>query len=108
MEHITKVVACIGGAILSFVTGLPPIIWALVCAMSLDYVTGLICALAGKSPNSTNGGLSSSTAFFGLLKKAVILFVVALASLLDATVSAGTGTAFVAVSGATCLWFSAS
>lgn len=103
-----KVLAGIAGAILSFVTGLPPIIWALVCVMTLDYITGLICAVVGKSPNTPSGKLSSSTAFLGLLKKAVILLVVALASLLDATVSSGTGTAFVAVSGATSLWFIAS
>lgn len=112
METKTKtfaeVVAAIGGAIASFFTGIPPIIWVLLAVMSIDYVTGIICGLMGKSPNTENGGLSSKTAFRGLLKKSLILLVVLLAALLDKAVSMGTGAAFEAVAGATCLWFIAS
>ena len=108
VKTITELLAAIGGAIASFFTGLPPIIWVLIAVMSIDYLTGILCGLMGKSPNTENGGISSKMAFRGLLKKALIILVVLLAALLDKAVSMGTGAAFEAVAGATCLWFIAS
>ena len=108
VKTFAEVLAAIGGAIASFFTGLPPIIWVLIAVMSIDYLTGIICGLMGKSPNTENGGVSSKMAFRGLLKKAMILLVVLLAALLDKAVSMGTGVSFEAVAGATCLWFIAS
>ena len=108
VKTIAELLAAIGGAIASFFTGLPPIIWVLIAVMSIDYLTGIICGLMGKSPNTENGGVSSKMAFRGLLKKAMILLVVLLAALLDKAVSMGTGVSFEAVAGATCLWFIAS
>lgn len=108
MKKVTEWMAALGGAIASFFTGLPPIIWILLAVMTLDYVTGIICGFMGKSPKTENGGLSSSEAFKGLLKKALILLVVLLAALLDKAVSMGTGITFEAVAGATALWFIAS
>ena len=107
-KTITEVLAAIGGAVASFFTGLPPIIWVLIAVMSIDYITGIICGLMGKSPNTENGGVSSKMAFKGLLKKALIILVVLLAALLDKAVTMGTGVQFEAVAGATCLWFIAS
>lgn len=107
-KTITEILAAIGGAVASFFTGLPPIVWVLIAVMSIDYITGIICGLMGKSPNTENGGVSSKMAFKGLLKKALILLVVLLAALLDKAVSMGTGVTFEAVAGATCLWFIAS
>ena len=107
-KTFTELLAAIGGAIASFFTGLPAIVWVLIAVMSIDYMTGIICGLMGKSPNTENGGVSSKTVFRGLLKKALILLVVLLAALLDKAVSMGTGAAFEAVAGATCLWFIAS
>ena len=107
-KTFTEVLAAIGGAIASFFTGLPAIIWVLIAVMSIDYATGIICGLMGKSPNTENGGVSSKMAFRGLLKKALIILVVLLAALLDKAVSMGTGATFEAVAGATCLWFIAS
>ena len=108
MKKITELLAAIGGAIASFFCGLPPIMWVLIAVMTIDYLTGIICGLMGKSPNTETGGISSKTAFRGLLKKSLILLVVLLAALLDKAVSMGTGAAFEAVAGATCLWFIAS
>lgn len=102
---IFQTIAAAAGAVASFFCGLPPILWALLAVMSLDYITGLICGAVGKSPKSTNGGLSSSTAFAGLMKKLLIIVIVALAYLLDAVVSMDAGVSFAAVSGASCLWF---
>ena len=108
MKKVTEILAAVGGAIASFFCGLPPILWVLLAVMTIDYVTGILCGLMGKSPKTETGGLSSSAAFLGILKKALIILVVLLAALLDKAVSMGTGAAFEAVAGATCLWFIAS
>ena len=107
-KKAVEVLAAAAGAVLSFFCGLPPLIWVLLAVMSLDYLTGLICGALGKSPKTESGGLSSSEAFKGLLRKALILLVVLLAALLDHAVSISAEIEFAAVAGATCLWFIAS
>jgi toxin secretion/phage lysis holin len=107
-KTFTEILAAIGGAIVSFFCGLPPIMWVLLAVMTIDYLTGIFCGLMGRSKKTETGGLSSSAAFKGLLKKALIILVVLLAALLDKAVTMGTGVAFEAVAGATCLWFIAS
>ena len=108
MKKITEILAAVGGAIASFFCGLPPIMWVLIAVMTIDYITGILCGLMGKSQKTETGYLSSGAAFIGLLKKALIILVVLLAALLDKAVSMGTGVTFEAVAGATCLWFIAS
>ena len=108
MKKITELLAAIGGAIASFFCGLPPIMWVLIAVMTIDYVTGIICGLMGKSQKTETGYLTSHAAFIGLLKKALILLVVLLAALLDKAVTMQAGVTFEAVAGATCLWFIAS
>ena len=107
-RKIIEATAAVGGAIASFFCGLPPIIWILLAVMSLDYITGILCALMGKSPKTEHGGLSSRQAFMGLMKKALILFVVLLAALIDHAVAISAEIEFAAVAGATCLWYIAS
>lgn len=96
------------GALISFFTGLPPVLLVLLAVMSLDYITGIMTGVAGVSRKSDTGGLSSATAMLGILKKILILGVVSLAYLLDYAVTLGAGVEFVAVSSATCMWFIAS
>lgn len=107
-KKIVEALAAAGGAVASFFCGLPPIIWVLLAVISLDYLTGILCGIMGKSPKTEHGGLSSGEAFQGLLKKALILLVVLLAALLDRAVAISAEIEFAAVSGATCLWFIAS
>ena len=107
-KTFTEILAAIGGAIASFFMGLPPIIWVLLAVMTIDYLTGIICGLMGKSKKTETGGLSSNAAFKGLMKKLLIILAVLLAALLDKAVTMGTGVAFEAVAGATCMWFIAS
>lgn len=107
-KTITEVLTAIGGAIASFFTGLPPIMWVLIAVMTIDYITGILCGLMGKSQKTETGYLASHAAFLGLMKKALILLVVLLAALLDKAVSMGAGVEFEAVAGFTCLWFIAS
>lgn len=108
MKKITEAMSAALGAVCSFFTGLPPVIWVLVAVMSLDYATGLMCGAMGKSAKTETGGLSSGTAFAGLLKKVLILCIVGLAALIDHTITVSAGIEMAAVTGATCLWFVAS
>ena len=108
MKKITEYLAAAGGAVASFFTGLPPLIWILLVVMSLDYITGLICGLMGKSPKTETGGLSSSAALQGLLKKILVLIVVGVAALIDHAIATSAGVEMAAVTGACCLWFVAS
>lgn len=107
-KKIIEALSAAGGAVVSFFCGLPPLIWILLAVMSLDYITGLMCGMMGKSTKTETGYLGSKAAFSGLLKKALIILVVLLAALLDRAVAMGAGIEFEAVSGATCLWFIAS
>ena len=108
MNMVIKALAAAAGAIISFFTGLPVIMWVLVGVMTLDYVTGLITGAMGVSNKTEGGRLSSRAAFEGLMRKMMILVVVLLAALLDLAVQTGAGVSFTAVTGATCLWFVAS
>lgn len=105
MESVWKAAAAAGGALLSFLTGIPAIMWVLIGVMTLDYATGMLCAMLGKSSKTDTGGLSSRAAIDGLLRKCVVILVVLLAVLLDFAVQAEAGVNFSAVTGATCLWF---
>lgn len=108
MKRILELLAAAGGAVASFFVQMPPLVWILLAVMTIDYITGLICAAMGKSSKTENGYIASHAAWEGLMKKALILLVVLLAALLDQAVSKGAGIQFEAVMGATCLWFIAS
>ena len=108
MKKVTELLAAAGGAIASFFVTMPPLVWVMIAVMTIDYITGLLCGAMGKSKKTENGFLASHEAFKGLMKKALILLVVLLGSLLDYAVSLGAGVTFEAVMGATCLWFIAS
>lgn len=108
MENIFKAAAAGVGAVISFFTGLPVIMWVLIGMMTLDYFTGLATGWMGVSTKTEGGKLSSRAAFNGLIKKVGVIAVVLLAVLLDLAVANSAGVTFNAVTGATCLWFIAS
>jgi len=108
MESILKWTAAAIGAVVSFISGIPVIMWVLIGMMTIDFVTGLITGVLGKSNKTEGGKLSSRAAFEGLMKKVMVLLVVFLAVLVDLAVQTGAGVSFSAVTGATCLWFIAS
>ena len=108
MKKVLEILSAIGGAIASFFTEMPPLVYILIGVMTIDYVTGLITGCMGKSKKTENGYLASGEAWKGLMKKGLILLVVLLASLVDLAVSKGNNIQFEASLGATCLWFIAS
>ena len=105
MEKMHKMLAAAAGAVISFFTGLPAILWVLMGVMTIDYATGLMCAAMNKSSKTESGGLCSRAAYEGLMRKVMVLLVVLVAMLLDLAVQSGAGVSFSAVTGATCLWF---
>lgn len=72
----------------------------LAALMAADYLSGVIAAALGKSVKTAHGKLDSSAGSKGLLKKAVILLVVALAYLLDWFINEGNAMFLTAV-----IWF---
>ena len=82
---IQMAVAAIGGWIGYFVGGVDGLMTALLIFMVLDYITGLMCAIADKK-------LSSAVGFRGICKKVLILMLVGVAHIVDLHV-VGTGDA---------------
>ena len=82
---IQMAVAAIGGWIGYFVGGVDGLMTALLIFMALDYITGLMCAIADKK-------LSSAVGFKGICKKVLIIMLVGVAHIVDLHV-VGTGDA---------------
>ena len=55
--------------------------------MLLDYATGVIVSLLGRSPKTEHGGFLSTAAFLGISKKLLMLVVVMMATALDRMLS---------------------
>ena len=69
---LSIIVGAVGGAIVSLLGGLDKLIIALLILMVLDYLTGVVKGVCNKK-------LSSEIGFKGLLKKVLILIIVAVA-----------------------------
>ena len=82
---IQMAITAIGGWIGYFVGGVDGLMTALLIFMALDYITGLMCAIADKK-------LSSAVGFRGICKKVLILMLVGVAHIVDLNV-VGTGDA---------------
>ena len=82
---VQAAVAAIGGYLGNFVGGVDGLMTALLIFMVLDYITGLMCAIADKQ-------LSSAVGFKGICKKVLILMLVGVAHIVDLHV-VGTGDA---------------
>ena len=82
---VQAAVAAIGGYLGYFVGGVDGLMTALLIFMVLDYITGLMCAIADKR-------LSSAVGFKGVCKKVLILMLVGVAHIVDLHV-VGTGDA---------------
>ena len=96
-DTIVKSVSGAIGAVIGFLYGeVNGLFIAIISLMVLDYITGILCAIVTKT-------LSSEVGFRGLVKKFVILIVIAVGHLVDAYVI-GTGSA---VMSAVMLFFAA-
>ena len=82
---IQMAITAIGGWIGYFVGGVDGLMTALLIFMVLDYITGLMCAIADKK-------LSSEVGFKGICRKVLILMLVGIAHIVD-TYVIGSGSA---------------
>ena len=78
-------ITAIGGWLGYFLGGVDGLMIALIVFMTLDYLTGLMCAVLNKK-------LSSAVGFRGIFKKVLILIMVGIANVVDVHV-VGTGSA---------------
>jgi toxin secretion/phage lysis holin len=78
-----KALATIGGAIAGIFGEWSMLMTVLATAMVLDYISGVLVAAFGKSLKTEGGHLDSKVGFVGLAKKALIIMIVLLATLLD-------------------------
>lgn len=78
-------VSAIGGWLGYFLGGMDGMLIALIVLMSLDYISGVMCAIIDKK-------LSSAVGFRGVCKKVFILMLVGVAHIIDLHV-VGTGSA---------------
>ena len=69
-------ITAIGGWVGYFMGGMDGLLIALIVLMSLDYISGVMCAIMDKS-------LSSAVGFRGIAKKVLILMLVGVANILD-------------------------
>ena len=82
-NSIQLVFAAVGGWLGYFLGGYDGLLYALIVFMAMDYITGVMCAVADKK-------LSSEVGFKGICRKVLILMLVGIANLLDLQVI-GTG-----------------
>ena len=85
---IIKALAACGGAVAGALGGWDATLKVLVVMMLVDYVSGLLVAVMGKSNKTEYGGLSSKVGFIGLAKKGLMLLVVLVATVLDEAMGA--------------------
>lgn len=85
-DNVVKVLAGIAGAAAGLLGEWNMLLTILAWFMVIDYMTGLVVAFRGRSPKTEGGGVSSKAGFDGLIRKAFIMVVVLVATLLDAAI----------------------
>ena len=80
---IQVIFAAVGGWLGYFLGGCDGLLYALLAFVVLDYITGIMCAVADKK-------LSSAVGFKGICRKVLIFILVGIANILDVQVI-GTG-----------------
>ena len=84
MKHFIQSAIGIAGAGVAFLFGgWSGALTVLLIFMGLDYLTGIIVALTGKSEKTETGGLSSAVGFRGLARKMIVLIFVVAGAQLD-------------------------
>ena len=82
-DKILKFVCLAAGAIAGLYGEWSTALTILLIMMGVDYITGVLVAITGKSPKTEGGGLSSKIGFVGLAKKGFIMLIVLVATQLD-------------------------
>ena len=82
-EHICTLIAVIGAIFTSLVGGWDSAMNTLVIFMAIDFMTGFVTAILGKSKHSGSGKLNSKAVWVGLAKKFCIILMVIVAMRID-------------------------
>lgn len=82
-DKVFKVICLAAGAVAGLFGEWSATLTILAVMMAVDYITGWMVALAGKSPKTEGGGLSSKVGFIGIAKKGFIMLIVLVATQLD-------------------------
>lgn len=68
-DKITKALASVGGVVIALLGGWDPMLKTQFYFMAIDYLTGIMAGLIGKSPKTETGHIDSQIAWKGLFKK---------------------------------------
>ena len=82
-ENICTLIAVIGAIFTSLVGGWDSAMNTLVIFMAIDFMTGFVTAILGKSKHSGSGKLNSKAVWVGLAKKFCIILMVIVAMRID-------------------------
>lgn len=82
-ETFCLITGVVGGFIAALLGGWDSALATLVVFMGIDFVTGLVTAVMGKSKHSDSGLLNSKDGWIGLAKKFCILLMVAVGVRID-------------------------
>lgn len=82
-DKIAKAAAAMAGIVVGMFGGWDTMMMALAAFMAIDYLTGLMAGLLGKSTKTPTGHIDSSIAWKGLVKKCGELVAVIVGVLMD-------------------------
>ena len=82
-ETICMIAGVVGGVITTLLGGWDSALATLVVFMGIDFVTGVVTAVMGKSKHSDSGALNSKAGWIGLAKKFCILLMVVVGVRID-------------------------
>lgn len=82
-DKIIKGACLVIGAIAGLYGEWTTVLSILAIMMGVDYITGVLVAISGRSPKTDGGGLSSKIGFIGIAKKGFIMLIVLVATQLD-------------------------
>ena len=82
-ETFCLIAGVVGGFIAALLGGWDSALATLVVFMGIDFVTGLVTAVMGKSKHSRSGALNSKAGWIGLAKKFCILLMVVVGVRID-------------------------
>lgn len=89
-NSIFTVLGAIGGVIATALGGCSKLLTALLSAMAIDYISGLIVAVVFKnSPKTETGGAQSKAGFVGIVKKVFMLLIIVAVNQVDIVLGSG-------------------
>ena len=89
-DKILKILAGVAGAVAGLFGEWNTMLTILVVMMAVDYISGCLVALCGRSPKTEGGGLDSKIGFIGIAKKGFMMLLVLVATMLDKAIGGET------------------